>query len=192
MKKEAILTILKNAGIELEAEKEKEFLLELNKLNDADIQNAKKDYTTKETELADLKAKYESDIALKDAELKKFQEGGENYIDKTELDELRTFKNNTIAEKTKTAQANAIEKLVGDEKYKFDKKSVKLISIATKDKFQFNEQNEITNVDEVMAELQKDYADYIVTETVKGANPTNVHSTNVDVEDDFVKGFKSN
>lgn len=192
MKKEAILTILKNAGIELEADKEKEVLLELNKLNDADIQNAKKDYTTKETEIAELKAKYDNDIALKDAELKKFAEGGENYIDRSEIDELRKFKEDTIAEQTRVAQTNAIEKLIGDEKYKFDKKSVKLIGIATKDKFIFNENNEITNVDEVMGELQKDYADYIVTEQVVGASPTNVHSTKTDVEDDFVKGFKSN
>ena len=192
MKKEAILTILKNAGIELEADKEKEVLLELNKLNDADIQNAKKDYTTKETEIAELKAKYDNDMALKDAELKKFAEGGENYIDRSEIDELRKFKADTIAEQTRVAQTNAIEKLIGDEKYKFDKKSVKLIGIATKDKFIFNENNEITNVDEVMGELQKDYADYIVTEQVVGASPTNVHSTKTDVEDDFVKGFKSN
>lgn len=190
MKKDAILQILKNAGIELDEEKQKELLIELNKLNDADIQNVKKDFTTKETEIADLKAKYENDIALKDAELKKYGVGGEFYIDKDEFNSLKEFKTNTLAEAKANLHNGLIEKLIGDDKYKFDKKAVKLIGLATKDKFNFNDNDEITNADEIMAELQKDYADYIVNETIKGASPTNITSTNTDVVDPFIKGFK--
>lgn len=179
MKKDVILEALKNAGVELEDDKLKEFIKAIQVANGEDIENAKKDYATKEQEIAELKGT----IAQKEEELKKVAETN------VELEDLRKFKADVIGEQKRVSQSSAIEKLIGDEKYNFDKKAIKLLSIASKDKFVFNENNEITNADEVMQQLTTDYADYVVSTTVKGSEPADVVSTKTDVVDDFIKGF---
>lgn len=184
MKKEVITEALKEAGVELEEAQLKEFVKKLQIANGEDIENAKKDYAEKEKALADLQAKYDSDIASKDEELKKYGEVN------SELEELRKFKTDTIESQTKAIRDEAIAKLIGDDKYNFDKKAIKLLSIASKDKFAFNDANEITNADEVMAGLQNEYADYVVTTSTTGTEPAQIHQKDAPV-DPFISGFKN-
>lgn len=184
MKKEVITEALKEAGVELEEAQLKEFVKKLQIANGEDIENAKKDYAEKEKALAELQAKYDSDIASKDEELKKYGEVN------SELEELRKFKTDTIESQTKAIRDEAIAKLIGDDKYKFDKKAIKLLSIASKDKFAFNDANEITNADEVMAGLQNEYADYVVTTSTTGTEPAQTQQKEAPV-DPFISGFKN-
>ena len=186
MKKEVIIEALKDAGVEIEEAQLKEFIKKVQIANGEDIENAKKDYAEKEQALADLQAKYDSEVALK-----KEQEQNLDNVN-SELLELRKFKKDTIENQTRAVREEAISKVVGDEKYKFDKKAIKLLCIASKDKFNFNENNEITNADEVMTALQNEYADYIVESTTTGVTPTpNTSSSDVDVNKMSFEEYKA-
>lgn len=165
MKKEVILEALSNLGVAIPEDKQKEFITAMQIANGVDITSAKKDYDDKVNELAELKGKY-------DADLKRFQKGGENFIDREEYNSLKKYKEDTENKERQSAQTSAIEKLVGDEKYHFDKKAIKLLGIAARESgLKFNDKNEIENADEIMSKLTQDYGDYVVSRSVNGATP---------------------
>lgn len=168
MKKEIILEALKNAGVELPADKQKQFLRAIQTANGLDIENAKKDYADKTKELADLKAKYDSDLKQRDDQLKKYNN--------SEIDELRKFKTDTLNAQKSARQETALKNLIGKEDYHFDKKAIDLLAIASKGKVKFNDNDEIENADELMAGLVNDYKDFVVSTKVDGAKPSEVQS----------------
>lgn len=169
MKKEVILEALKNAGIELEEDKQKEFIKAIQVANGVDIELAKKDYADKEREIADLKAKYENDLKIKDEALKRYND--------TEIDELRKFKEQTLLERKNAIQDTALKELIGKDEYKFDKKAIELLSAVAKNDVKFNDNNEITNAEELMSKLTEKYKDFVVSTTVEGANPSQPQSS---------------
>lgn len=171
MKREQIIEALKKQGIELEADKEKEFIKELNILNDADIQNAKKDYEAKDKELAEIKTKHEQELASKIAELKKYEQGGEKFVDLTEVEALKKFKAETIDKENKGKQESALLELLRANK--FDAKAEKLLLKAVADyNPEFDDNFQVKNADKIKEALTKDYSSFIVQEQSDGAKAT--------------------
>ena len=171
MKREQIIEALKKQGIELEADKEKEFIKELNILNDADIQNAKKDYDAKDKELAEIKTKHEQELADKIAELKKYEQGGEKFVDLTEVEALKKFKTETVEKENKGKQESALLDLLRANK--FDAKAEKLLLKAVADYSpEFDDKFQVKNADKIKEALTKDYSSFIVQEQSDGAKAT--------------------
>lgn len=175
MKKEQIIEALKKQGIELSADKEKELIKELNILNDADIQNAKKDYEAKDKQIEELKANYEKDLekskqelSLKDIELKKYGQGGEKFVDLTEIEALKKFKNDTVEKENNVKKENAILELLRASK--FDAKAEKLLLKAVPEyNPEFDDEFQVKNADKIKEALTKDYSSFIVQEQTGGA-----------------------
>lgn len=181
MKRESIIEALEKAGVQLEDDKLKTFIKDIQVANGYDIERAKSDYDAKINELADLQNKY-------DAEIKSHEKGGDKYVDETELNELRKFKVDTLNAQNKSQQNENIVKFLTDNK--FDKKAINLLSMVARDKgAKFNDKNELENPDDFLKTMTNEFSDYLVTETMQGANPQ-VKTSDSNCDDAFIKGFK--
>ena len=179
MKKESILEALKNAGVELEEDKQKAFLQEINKLNGEDIAKAKGDTETLQGQITELQN-----------ELNEYKKGGDKYIDEEELNSLREFKKSVDARELKSKQESAIAKLLDDNK--FDSKVKSLLTRAVLEDFkpEFDNDFKITNSDKILNDLKTQYKDFVVVENKQGASPVE-HKDDAPKEDAFISGFKS-
>lgn len=165
MKKEEILKVFADNGIEIAEDKQSAILGELNRLSGLDVTNAKKDYESL------------------NAELLKYKEGGELYIDREEfeklkkintedlkeLENLRKYKAETEAKLTADVRNENILKMLDG---KFDKTAINLLKLAVKEKAEFADDNSIKNGEELLKELQETYKDFVVTAEVDGAKPS--------------------
>lgn len=165
MKKEEILKVFADNGIEIAEDKQSVILGELNRLSGLDVTNAKKDYESL------------------NAELLKYKEGGEFYIDRneyenlkkintedlSELENLRKYKADTEAKLTADVRNENILKILDG---KFDKTAINLLKLAVKEKAEFADDNSIKNGEELLKELQETYKDFVVTAEVDGAKPS--------------------
>lgn len=162
MKKEEILKVFADNGIEIAEDKQSAILGELNRLSGLDVTNAKKDYESL------------------NAELLKYKEGGELYIDRNEfenlkkinteeLESLRKYKADTEAKLTADVRNDNILKMLDG---KFDKTAINLLKLAVKEKAEFADDNSIKNGEELLKELQETYKDFVVTADVEGATPS--------------------
>ena len=155
MKKEDILKVFTDNGVEIAEDKQSAILGELNRLSGIDVTNAKKDYETLTAELA----KYKSDYIEK-AEYEKLKA---NQVDTKELEELRKFKQDTEAKQIEALRKNTIIKELDG---KFDKNAVDLIYLAVKDEAKFDDNNELQDKDSFVKGLQEKYASFVIKEDV--------------------------
>lgn len=178
MKREEIKTLLGKLGVEIDTDKEKEFISAILDANGNDITHAKNGVKTYETEYNDLTEK-----------LKSYEKGGKNYVDLDEYNALKTYKETAEAEKIKTAKDKAIKTLVDGEN--FDDKAKKLLYKAVADyNPEYDEQYNIKNADTIKQSLKNDYADFILESQVGGATATKTQTQKTET-DPFLQGFNS-
>ena len=178
MKREEIKALLGKLGVEIDTDKEKEFISAILDANGNDITHAKNGVKTYEQEYNDLTEK-----------LKGFEKGGANYIDAEEYKALKTYKETVENEKIKVAKDNAIKTLVDSEN--FDDKAKKLLYKAVSDYSpEFDEKYNIKNADAIKTSLKNDYADFILQEEKGGAKATVTPNKNNET-DPFLKGFNA-
>ena len=158
MKKDVILEALKNAGVELEEDKLKEFITAINIANDSDIQKVKKDRESLEEKLKE----YENTIKTKDDELSKF--------DKNEIEALRQYKTDNENKIKSDIQTEAIKMFLNENKYSHD--DILLSYIKSNLVPSFDDENKITNGDAILANLNDKASQYKITETTGGAEAT--------------------
>lgn len=161
MKKEDILKVFTDNGVEIAEDKQGAVLGELNRLSGIDVTNAKKDYETLKEELD----KYKGGEYVEKAEYDKLKA---NQVDTTELEELRKFKQDTEAKQTEELRKGVILKELDG---KFDKNAVDLIYLVAKDKAKFDDKNELQDKDTLLKDLQEQYPSFTIKETVTGAKP---------------------
>lgn len=174
MKKEDILKVFADNGIEIAEDKQSAVLGELNRLSGIDVTSAKKDYETLTAELE----KYKKGDYVEKAELDKAKA---NQVDIAELEELRKFKKDTETKQTESVRKENILKTLDG---KFDKKAVDLIYLVAKDMAEFNEDNSVANTDKLIKDLEEKYQDFTVKEEVVGAIPAVVNNAKVEKQPD--------
>ena len=109
----------------------------------------------------------------KDAELKKYQKGGELYFDPAELERLKTFEKETLTRETNAKKTEALTKLFKSAKAT-DSVAKLLISGHDLEKLELDDKGEIKNGAELLKKAKADYADLFGGSGDKGvpqANP---------------------
>lgn len=109
----------------------------------------------------------------KDAELKKYQRGGELYFDPAELERLKTFEKETLTRETNAKKTEALTKLFKGAKAT-DSVAKLLISGHDLEKLELDDKGEIKNGAELLKKAKADYADLFGGSGDKGvpqANP---------------------
>lgn len=109
----------------------------------------------------------------KDAELKKYQKGGELYFDPAELERLKTFEKETLTRETNAKKTEALTKLFKGAKAT-DSVAKLLISGHDLEKLELDDKGEIKNGAELLKKAKADYADLFGGSGDKGvpqANP---------------------
>lgn len=109
----------------------------------------------------------------KDAELKKYQKGGELYFDPAELERLKTFEKETLTRETNAKKTEALTKLFKSAKAT-DSVAKLLISGYDLEKLELDDKGEIKNGAELLKKAKADYADLFGGSGDKGvpqANP---------------------
>ncbi len=125
----------------------------------------------------------------KDAELKKYQRGGELYFDPAELERLKTFEKETKAEKVKATKDKAFDAMLTKLKVKDDfkkllKKSLNYDELEVTDKGEIAESYEKKFVEGLKADCPSaldtppagtgiNFGNVFGAEKTKGAEPTN-------------------
>ena len=94
----------------------------------------------------------------KDAELKKYQKGGELYFDPAELERLKTFEKETLTRETNAKKTEALTKLFKSAKAT-DSVAKLLISGYDLEKLELDDKGEIKNGAELLKKAKADYAD---------------------------------
>ena len=109
----------------------------------------------------------------KDAELKKYQKGGEYYTDPKEIERLKTFEKETLTRETNAKKTEALTKLFKGAKAT-DSVAKLLISGHDLEKLELDDKGEIKNGAELLKKAKADYADLFGGSGDKGvpqANP---------------------
>lgn len=125
----------------------------------------------------------------KDAELKKYQKGGEYYTDPKEIERLKTFETETKAEKAKATKDKAFDAMLTKLKVKDDfkkllKKSLNYDELEVTDKGEIAEAYEKKFVEGLKADCPSvldtppagtgiNFGNVFGAEKTKGAEPTN-------------------
>ena len=94
----------------------------------------------------------------KDAELKKYQKGGENYIDTAELERLKTFEKDTLTREANAKKTAALTKLYKSANAA-DSVAKLLISGQDLEKLELDDKGELKNGTELLKKAKADYAD---------------------------------
>ena len=178
MKKEVILEALKNAGVELEEDKLKEFINVIHAENGKDLQKYKEDYASLEASKKELEEQFNSKLAEKDTELSKFN------LD--EINELKKYKEDNELRIKQDKEDSSIKEFLTANKYSSDE--ILLNYIKSTIKPEFDDNSKITNSDAFLAALNEKAGQYKITEEVGGAKPTLPQGKPVEV-DPFEAGF---
>jgi len=158
MKKDVILEALKNAGIELEEDKLKDFVTAINIANDNDIQKFKKENENLQAKIAEG----ENNLKLKQEELAKFNV--------QEIEALRQYKLDNEKRLLEDKHNSILTKFLEDNKYSHD--DILLNYITSKLKPEFSDEDKITNGNELLENLEAHAKQYKITETDQGAKAT--------------------
>ena len=178
MKKEVILEALKNAGVELDEEKQKEFITAINVANDADIQKYKSQYST----LEEQKKEVENQLQLKNEELAKFNQD--------EINELKKYKEDNELKIKQGNQNEIIKKFLTENKFSSDDILLNFVNNALQP--QFDENSNLTNGDALLSGLNEKASQYKITETAEGAKAMIQPLATPQEEDPFIAGFNKN
>lgn len=148
-----------------------EFLKELGLADDviAKIQaESGKEITALKSTADEWKSKHDN----AQAELKKFDKGGEKYIDTAEIEALRKFKIDTETAQVRSKKESAVMSLLKDNKV--SEKALKLLLKGVElDKIELSDDGKVKDADKIIAPIKTEYADFFVTEQPGGANPAN-------------------
>lgn len=180
MKKDVILEALKNVGIELSEEKQKEFITAINVANDNDIQKFKKEIESLQTKIVES----ENNLKLKDNELSKF--------DLKEIEALRQYKEDNEKKMLEEKHNSKLTEFLDKNNYSHDE--ILLSYINSKLAPIFGDDDEITNGEQLLAGLDMQAKQYKITETDNGAKaiPSNgVTSKNADVQNMSYDEYKN-
>ena len=180
MKKEVILEALKNAGVELEEDKLKEFMNAIHAENGKDLQKYKDDYASLEASKKELEEQLNSRLAEKDAELSKFN------VD--EINELRKYKEDNELRIKQEKEDGSIKDFLSANKYSSDE--ILLNYIKSTIRPEFDADSKITNGEQFLAALSEKAGQYKITEEVGGAKPQ-LPSSKPEPTDAFEAGFDS-
>lgn len=194
MKKDVILEALKNAGVELEEDKLKDFVEAINVAKGMDIEK----YRAQSNELQEKLTKTEEELKAKSEELskfnieeidnlKKFKEDNEASL--TELEELKKYRADNEAKIKLDKEDNALKSFLGENKFSSDE--ILLNFIRTKLNPEFDDNSKITNADVLLASLNEKAGSYKISEETGGAKPQTNSSTKSEPQDDFEAGFDS-
>lgn len=135
---------------------------------------------------ADLQANFNQTKADYEKQVKELQDKLGLYND-AEIEELRTYKKNSEEEKINNRKQEAILKLIRDNK--FDAKAERLLAKAVEEyKPEFADDYSITNADDISTALKTDYAPFITTTSIDGANPARSNDRQ-ESTDPFIQGF---
>lgn len=180
MKKEVILEALKNAGVELEEDKLKEFMNTIHAENGKDLQKYKDDYASLEASKKELEEQFNNKLAEKDAELSKFN------LD--EINELKKYKEDNELKIKQGKEDSSIKEFLNANKYSSDEILLNYIKGTIKPEFDDNAK--ITNGEAFLAALEEKASQYKITEEVGGAKPQ-LPSSKPEPTDAFEAGFDS-
>lgn len=159
MKKEVILEALKNAGVELEEDKLKDFLTEIQVANDSDLKKYK-------SQIADLETKHQEELKAKD-DIIADRDAKIAGFNTTEYEELKTYKADNEAKIKSGKETDAIKTFLKDNKYSCD--DVLLSYVTGTIKPEFDDDFKITNTDVVLKGLEEKASQYKIKETTDGA-----------------------
>ena len=119
----------------------------------------------------------ETDSATAKLELKKYQKGGELYIDVKEHERLKAFEKDTILKETNGKKTAALEKLYKSANAS-DSATKLLISNAKLDEIELDDKGEIKGGEEMLKKAKADYADIFSDNGNTGVPQTNKSMTN--------------
>ena len=148
-----------------------------------------KDITKLQGELAQ-----EKDARSKaEASLQEYNKGGSKWVDTKELDELRTFKQETQAKEIQNKKTQAVSQVLQDAKAS-DKVLKLLLRAVDYSSVELDADGNLKNKDAILSELKKEYPDCFVVEQVNGAqagNPAgNKDNATVSLEKFKIMGYK--
>ena len=131
----------------------------------------------KMTEALNRATAAETDSATAKLELKKYQKGGELYIDVKEHERLKAFEKDTILKETNGKKTAALEKLYKSANAS-DSATKLLISNAKLDEIELDDKGEIKGGEEMLKKAKADYADIFSDNGNTGVPQTNKSMTN--------------
>lgn len=114
----------------------------------------------------------QSDSESAKAELKKYQKGGELFVDKAEYDRLSKFEKDTLSAETTAKKTEALTKLFKAANAT-DSVAKLLISGHDLEKIELDEKGELKNGTELLKQAKADYADLFGGSGDKGAPQAN-------------------
>lgn len=113
---------------------------------------------------------YEEKITKLQEDLKKFEEGGEKFVDAEELNRLKKFETDTLEKQTFEQKNNAVVDWLKENKA--SEKALKLLAKTVDYKTVEVENGKVKNADTIFANLKTDYKDFFVEEQQGGATPS--------------------
>lgn len=127
-------------------------------LTDEQVNAVMKMYGKSITELQNGLSTAQADSETAKAELKKYQKGGELYIDGEEHQRLKTFETETLTKETNAKKTAALTKLFKGANAS-DSATKLLISSSKLDEIELDDQGEIKGGAEILKKAKDDYAD---------------------------------
>ena len=112
----------------------------------------------------------ESDLKTANAELEKFRSGDWEKKYNDLKSEYTTFKTDTEAKATKAAKEAAYKKLLLDSGIS-DKRIASILKVSDVDNVTLDKDGNITDAETLSEKIKTEWADFIVTEGKKGAEP---------------------
>lgn len=127
-------------------------------LTDEQVNAVMKMYGKSITELQNGLSTAQADSETAKAELKKYQKGGELYIDGEEHTRLKNFEKDTLTKETNAKKMAALTKLFKGANAS-DSATKLLISSSKLDEIELDDQGEIKGGAEILKKAKDDYAD---------------------------------
>lgn len=127
-------------------------------LTDEQVNAVMKMYGKSITELQNGLSTAQADSETAKAELKKYQKGGELYIDGEEHTRLKNFEKDTLTKETNAKKTAALTKLFKGANAS-DSATKLLISSSKLDEIELDDQGEIKGGAEILKKAKDDYAD---------------------------------
>jgi ribosomal protein L35 len=131
----------------------------------------------KMTEALNRATAAESESETAKLELKKYQKGGEHYIDAKEHERLKAFEKDTILKETNGKKTAALEKLYKGANAS-DSATKLLISNAKLDEIELDDKGELKGGEEMLKKAKADYSDLFTDNGNTGVPQNNKSMTN--------------
>lgn len=127
-------------------------------LTDEQVNGVMKEYGKSITELQNGLSTAQADSETAKAELKKYQKGGELYIDGEEHTRLKNFEKDTLTKETNAKKTAALTKLFKGANAS-DSATKLLISSSKLDEIELDDKGEIKGGADILKKAKDDYAD---------------------------------